>query len=66
MADDTNPGSSPARRGRPAKGETASVYGRIGVERYDLLQRIREERGWSLVTAIERAIGALAAKEGFE
>ncbi len=53
-----------ATRGRPPKAETASVYGKLPIAKYELLQSIREEKGWSLVTALVRAINALAEKEG--
>ncbi len=51
-------------RGKPPKGETATIHGKVLVAKYELLQSIREEKGWSLVTALERAITALAEKEG--
>ncbi len=53
-----------APRGKPAKGETATVHAKVLIEKYELLQSIRKEKGGSLVTTIERAITALAEKEG--
>ena len=53
-----------APRGKPAKGETATVHAKVLIEKYELLQSIRADKGWSLVTTIERAITALAEKEG--
>lgn len=52
-------------RGRPSRGSVASVYARLAADKHELLQRIREEKGWSLVTAIERAVDALAKQEGY-
>ena len=60
------PDDGPARRGRPSRGQKGTVYARLPEERHQLLQRIRDEKGWSLVTALERAIDALASKEGID
>ncbi len=51
--------------GRPSRGTLGTVYARLAASKYDILQRIREEKGWSLVTAIERAVDALAKQEGY-
>lgn len=52
------------QRGRASRGAMTPVYARVPNEKHDLLQRIKEEKGWSLVTALERAIEALAKQEG--
>jgi hypothetical protein len=52
-------------RGRPPRGETAPVFARLAGDKHELLNRIREEKGWSLVTALERAVDALAKQEGY-
>jgi len=51
--------------GRPSRGTLGTVYARIAAGRYQTLQHIREDKGWSLVTAIERAVDALAKQEGY-
>jgi hypothetical protein len=51
--------------GRPSRGTLGTVYARLAASKYEILQRIREEKGWSLVTAIERAVDALAKQEGY-
>lgn len=53
------------QRGRPSRGAMGSVYARLAADKHELLHRIREEKGWSLVTAIERAVDALAKQEGY-
>lgn len=54
------------KRGRPSRGDTGTIYARVSAEHHGRLQRIRDEKGWSLVTAIERAIDALGQKEGID
>jgi len=56
----------PSRRGRPSRGPTEIVYARVSAESHARLQRILEEKGWTLVTAVERAITALSRQEGVE
>jgi len=51
--------------GRPSRGTLGTVYARLVANKYELLQRIRQDKGWSLVTAIERAVDALARQEGY-
>ncbi len=50
---------------RHSRGTLGTVYARLAENKYELLQRIRQEKGWSLVTAIERAVDALAKQEGY-
>lgn len=54
------------KRGRPSRGSKSTVYARVPDEHYARLQRIREDKGWSLVTALERAIDALGRQEGID
>lgn len=54
------------KRGRPSRGSKSTVYARVPDDFYDRLQRIRDEKGWSLVTALERAIDALGRQEGID
>ena len=54
------------KHGRAQRGPTSGIFARIPDEHYDRLHRIRSEKGWSLVTALERAIIALAEREGIE
>jgi hypothetical protein len=52
-------------RGRPSDGPKQPVYARISSDKHELLHRLKDEKGWSLVTAMERAVDALAKQEGF-
>lgn len=67
---ETAPGATPepepTRRGRPSRGKTEVVYARVSAESHARLQRIMEEKGWTLVMAVERAIAALSRQEGVE
>lgn len=61
-------GADPAvvgsKRGRPTTGPKTIVYARLPAAHYSRLQRLRDEKGWSLVTALERAVDALGEREG--
>jgi hypothetical protein len=66
MSGGSTPEPEPTRRGRPSRGKTEVVYARVSADSHARLQRIMEEKGWTLVTAVERAIVALSRQEGVD
>lgn len=54
------------KRGRRSRGKKGAIYANVLEEHYERLQRICEDKGWSTVTAVERAIDALGRQEGID